>query len=179
MDRRRRKSREAILRAFLQTFFEQGYGRLSIGAVAAAADVGRSTLYTHFRRKEDLLRASMEGLLAGLASIVEPAETDATLRLLRHFWDNRKHRAIFAPGAARNVLAAALAELIEARLRDPALFAPPRWRVPVALAARLVADHQLNLLDRWLTGREGPAPAVMAVAMRDSSRALCASLHEV
>lgn len=177
MDRRRKKNREAILRAFLRLFFERGYGRLSIGDVAAAADVGRSTVYTHFQRKEDLLRASMDGLLQDMASIVEPAATDAAARLMRHFWDNRKQRAIFASGAARDVLAAALAGHIETRLLDPALFAPPRWQVPAALAGRLVADHQLNLLERWLARHNGPAPEVMAAAMRDSSRALCASLH--
>ena len=178
MDRRQRKTREAVVDAFRRLFFEHGYDGVSVGAVAAAADVGRSTLYTHYRRKEDLLLASMEMLLAVLADAVSPGDDEELARLMRHFWDNRRHRAIFSPGACRNVLAAALSERIEARLCDPAHFGRARWRVPVALAARLIADHQLNLLDRWLSSHNARAPATMAAVMRDSVGGLCATLRD-
>src|SRR5206468_10455039 len=113
MDRRRRKNREAILQAFVRLFFERGYDGATMEAVAAAADVGRSTLYTHFRRKEDLLTASMATHLGDLAGSLAAEGEERLGALMGHFWDNRRHRNIFGLGACREVLAAALAEKIE------------------------------------------------------------------
>ena len=178
MDRRRTRTHEAILRAFVTLFFERGYDSLTMADVAGAADVGRSTLYAHFRRKEELLRASLGQHLGDLAEALEQEPGRRLRLLLGHFWENRRHRRIFAPGASRDVLAAALAERIAARLADPALFGgPPRWRVPAALVARLAADHQLSLLDHWLNGHAAVGTSAMTEAMRGSVRALCAGLR--
>jgi AcrR family transcriptional regulator len=172
MDRRRRKTREAILQAFVRLFFERGYDAVTMEAVAAAADVGRSTLYTHFRRKEELLTTSLAAHLGDLADSVTPNEGARLGLLMRHFWDNRRHRNIFAPGACRNLLAGALAEMIDRRLRGP-----QEWRVPRPLAARLIADHQLNLLDRWLSGHASSGAPAMTETMAASVAALRAGLQ--
>jgi AcrR family transcriptional regulator len=172
MDRRRRKTREAILQAFVRLFFERGYDAVTMDAIAAAADVGRSTLYTHFPRKEELLAASLAPHLSDLADSVTPNGGERLGVLMRHLWDNRRHRNIFAPGACRNLLAGSLAEMIDQRLRGP-----QEWRVPRRLAARLIADHQLNLLDLWLSGHAATGAPAMTETMTASAGALRAGLQ--
>ena len=50
-------------------------------------------------------------------------------------------------------------------------------RVDQVEALRLAADHQLNLLDRWLNGQAAVGAPAMTEAMRSSLRALCAGLR--
>jgi AcrR family transcriptional regulator len=66
-DRRTARSRRAITSAFVALVLERRYDAIRVGDIVEKADVGRSTFYEHFRSKDDLLRQSMEGLLARIA----------------------------------------------------------------------------------------------------------------
>lgn len=56
-DRRSRKrlaTRHGISTAATRLFFERGFDQVTVDEIAAAADVGRMTVFNHFPRKEDL-----------------------------------------------------------------------------------------------------------------------------
>lgn len=56
-DRRTRKrlaTRQAISDAATRLFAERGFDRVTVDDIAAAADVGRKTVFNHFARKEDM-----------------------------------------------------------------------------------------------------------------------------
>lgn len=57
MDRRQRKTREAIYRAFTSLLREESYARITVQEIIDRADVGRTTFYTHFETKDALLRS--------------------------------------------------------------------------------------------------------------------------
>ncbi|MEM7763975.1 MAG: TetR/AcrR family transcriptional regulator [Pseudomonadota bacterium] len=48
--------REAILDAAACHFLSEGYGRTSMDAIAAAANVSKQTVYSHFSNKDELFR---------------------------------------------------------------------------------------------------------------------------
>ncbi len=56
LERRKARTRSAILEAAGALFHEQGYDETSIQQVAARADTGVGTLYGYFRSKDELLR---------------------------------------------------------------------------------------------------------------------------
>ncbi|MBO5324294.1 MAG: TetR/AcrR family transcriptional regulator [Oscillospiraceae bacterium] len=62
MDRRQRKSREAIFHAFTDILSEKDFSQITVGEVIARADVGRATFYAHFETKDFLLKAFCEEL---------------------------------------------------------------------------------------------------------------------
>lgn len=62
MDRRQRKTREAIFSAFITLLAKKSFDRITVGEIIALADVGRATFYAHFETKDDLLRALCEEL---------------------------------------------------------------------------------------------------------------------
>lgn len=62
IDRRALRTRNALLNALLTLILRKGYDSVSISDIVEAANVGRSTFYTHFTGKEDLLRSGMGGL---------------------------------------------------------------------------------------------------------------------
>lgn len=62
MDRRQRKSREAIFNAFTALLAKKDYSQITVGEIIAAADIGRATFYAHFETKDYLLKAFCEEL---------------------------------------------------------------------------------------------------------------------
>jgi AcrR family transcriptional regulator len=54
-DRRRKKTREAVFRAFKSLLSRREYGRISVQDIIDEADIGRTTFYANFDTKEDLL----------------------------------------------------------------------------------------------------------------------------
>ena len=57
MDRRQRKSRQAIFRAFTDLLKQESYARITVQQIIDRADVGRTTFYTHFETKDALLQS--------------------------------------------------------------------------------------------------------------------------
>lgn len=80
MDRRQRKSREAIFRAFTQLLTEKSLSHITVGEIIDRADVGRATFYAHFETKDYLLKALCEDLFCHLFDAME---------------DRHEHRHIF------------------------------------------------------------------------------------
>ncbi len=56
MDRRQRKTREAIFLAFTKLLSKKDFNRITVGEIIEAADVGRATFYCHFETKDFLLK---------------------------------------------------------------------------------------------------------------------------
>ena len=55
LDRRQRKTRQAIYQAFEDLMAEMHYSAVTVVQIIERADIGRSTFYAHFETKEDLL----------------------------------------------------------------------------------------------------------------------------
>ena len=56
MDRRQRKTREAIFNAFILLLSKKNYNNITVGEIIEIADVGRATFYSHFETKDYLLK---------------------------------------------------------------------------------------------------------------------------
>ena len=56
MDRRQRKTREAIFNAFILLLDKKNFNSITVGEIIEQADVGRATFYAHFETKDFLLK---------------------------------------------------------------------------------------------------------------------------
>jgi len=86
--RRRIATRQAISNAATLLFFKRGFDQVTVDEIAAAAKVGRMTVFNHFPRKEDMffdrdeeVREIVREALRQRGPRVAPIET---LRLLAH-----------------------------------------------------------------------------------------------
>lgn len=74
-DRRVRRTRDLLHRSLIALILEKGYTRVTVQNIIDRADVGRTTFYTHFQSKDDLL---MDSGLDHLRAILAGNTRDAT-----------------------------------------------------------------------------------------------------
>ena len=86
--RKRLATRQSISNAATRLFLERGFDQVTVDEIAAAADVGRMTVFNHFPRKEDMffdrdqeIRELLRDTLRQRDPQLAPVET---LRLLAH-----------------------------------------------------------------------------------------------
>src|SRR5438552_11345004 len=65
-DRRIQRTRLMLRSAMVSLIRERGFEALTVQDIIDRADVGRSTFYSHFKSKEDLLEGSVAMLRASL-----------------------------------------------------------------------------------------------------------------
>ena len=89
MDRRQRKTREAIFRAFTELLSEKDFSQITVGEIITRADVGRATFYAHFETKEFLLKEFCEELFCHIF------DTAAQEHSHRHIFDCEGSDSVF------------------------------------------------------------------------------------
>ena len=55
MDRRQKRTREAIFNAFTLLLAKENYNQISVQQIIDTANIGRTTFYSHYETKESLL----------------------------------------------------------------------------------------------------------------------------
>jgi len=100
MDRRQKKTREAIFTAFIELLSEKHYNKITVGEIIQRADVGRATFYAHFETKDFLLKELCEELFCHIFDATEAggqghrhifncdAPSSVILHLLQHLQKN-------------------------------------------------------------------------------------------
>ena len=102
MDRRQRKTREAIFHAFLNLLSEKDFEHITVGEIINTADIGRATFYAHFETKDFLLKELCAELFCHIFDAAEENSThkhifdcDAPdsvfLHLFKHLQKNDNH----------------------------------------------------------------------------------------
>lgn len=74
MDRRQRKTREAVFKAFTELLSEKNVNHITVGDIIDRADIGRATFYAHFETKDYLLKELCEELFCHVFDTAEGNE---------------------------------------------------------------------------------------------------------
>lgn len=125
LDRRARKrlaTRQAISDAATRLFIERGFDNVTVDEIAAAADVGRMTVFNHFLRKEDMFfdrnEEGQEILREALRQRDPRVAPIETLRLLAHRLVEQKSPAVeFSARSHSFIEAIEGSETLKARAR--------------------------------------------------------------
>ena len=100
MDRRQKKTRNAIIKAFIGILSEKEYSQITVGDIIERADVGRATFYSHFETKDFLLKELCEELFCHIIDSAENRNEEHThifvcnapdsvyLHLFQHLYKN-------------------------------------------------------------------------------------------
>lgn len=103
MDRRQQKTRDAIFEAFSTLLSSKSYTKITIQEIIDEANIGRSTFYSHFETKDDLLKEMCTDLFSHVFSehlsmenthdfsLTHGDPTSLITHVLYHLRDNKKN----------------------------------------------------------------------------------------
>lgn len=74
MDRRQKKTREAIFKAFTELLSKKHFNQITVGEILEKADIGRATFYAHFETKDFLLKELCKELFCHIFDTEEGRE---------------------------------------------------------------------------------------------------------
>ena len=172
MDRRQRKSREAIFGAFTELLSQKDYRQIIVGEIIEQADVGRATFYAHFETKDYLLKALCEELFCHIFDaasenssrhrhIFDCQTTDSVfLHLFRHLYQNDNNILSLLSGQNNELFLQyfknGLIHLVKSQLH---LFAPSRrGTLPEDFWIHHIASTFVETVKWWVANgvRESP-----------------------
>ena len=166
-DRRVRRTQEALIFALIHLVLEKRYDAITIQDLLDRADVGRSTFYSHFRGKDDLLLKSWERLLEALDREMdqrrEVSESGprrvAPVRELFHHVAKMKpfHQALARARMLDRIYQGGVNQLSRtiARRLAASPSAKTSGRVPTPVAAQAYAGALVAML-RWWVDHDAP-----------------------
>jgi AcrR family transcriptional regulator len=154
-ERKKRQTRESIVRAAAELFAERGFDAVTVDEVARAANVSRQTVFNYFRSKEEMLfdrDREVEAALVGALREREPGTSvvDVFRAHTEAFW-----RRLEATGMAPNEFWAIVESSPTLRDYSEAVFGRHARSVAEVLAAEqgaLEDDPRCHALARMLCG---------------------------
>jgi AcrR family transcriptional regulator len=160
MDRRVFRTRNALYDALVSLILRQDFSTITVQDILEEADVGRSTFYSHFTSREDLLTRSLDRLRDLLLSAISQQQTDDrtaswSLVFFRHVGEYRQVYQAMAGIEAGEVLRSAVRRAIVVAARQ-ALSAPRE--ISDELATEHVASTFMTVVAWWLERRRELSP---------------------
>jgi AcrR family transcriptional regulator len=176
-DRRVRRTRHQLRDALVALILERGWEKVSVLDVCARADIGRSTFYTHFADKEELLLSGFDELHASLDALrlAGQGEFRFAEALVEHAKDHlRLYRAVVGKRSGQQVLR---------RFRDVVmrLVAADIERLDVPAEHRAAMTHYVGggfveLLTAWLDRPSSSDHTTLAGTFRKLTRGVLSSV---
>ena len=175
MDRRQRKTREAILSAFSQLLEKRSYHHITVQDIIDKADVGRATFYAHFAAKDDLLQTLCDELFGHIIRTADElpdgqtsAGTDGCqfasasifLHLLRHLAQNHYNICTLLSSTNSEIFLPYFKNSLKTLIQNryAASFALSYPQLPKDYLVNHVASSFVETVGWWLRGgmRETP-----------------------
>jgi AcrR family transcriptional regulator len=169
VDRRVRRTRDALGDALLALIQEQPFDAITVQEVLDRAGIGRSTFSAHYRDKDDLFLSDLEEFFELMSTLLlrrpEDSNRIAPVReLFTHVAEMRQlHSALIASGKMRDFQE--MGQEYFARAIEQRLAALPSSR-PASPAQRTAMAHAfagalLSLLSWWIQHGATPSPEEM------------------
>jgi AcrR family transcriptional regulator len=167
-DRRSQRTRQLVLSATLDLLFERRYDEITVQDILDRANIGRSTFYTHYFDKQDVLASIVEQQIELLSQqFAERGSGETLIPSLELFHHVQRHEQYFRAmlrgeageafwESAQNGLSRAIAQALAARVTEGV---SPRVSLP--LVAQYLAGALLNLLKWWVVAESPYSPEQM------------------
>ena len=167
-DRRSRRTRQLIRSALLELLFERGYDEITVQDILDRANIGRSTFYTHYFDKEDVLASiadeQVELLRRHLVEREDEQRIIPSLELFQHVQQNQQYFRAMLHGRAREALwdaaQSTLCKTIEYELAT-SIAEKQAPIVPASVACQYLAGAFLSFLKWWLEAETPYSPEQM------------------
>jgi AcrR family transcriptional regulator len=153
-DRRTNRTRKALADALVELIIEKGYEAVSVQDILDRANVGRSTFYTHFENKEELLFSGYSWMSDSFfAKSNEPDSFHGIdlLGLFRHAAANHRLAKAMLGKNSGELVINHIRDVLYLRIRKTMKQEPStRLQKEIDLIAPALAAMLVGLLQAWL-----------------------------
>jgi AcrR family transcriptional regulator len=170
LDRRIQRTRQLLREALFALIVERGYEAITVQDITERANLGRTTLYLHYRDKEELLQASLKTLIDELRQEVELSEETTcpyrrrSIRVFEHVTHQQHlYRALLSEAGSAGIgdlMRAYFADLYQRRIVEP-LSLGNILSAKGEMIAASAAGALFGLLSWWLTHDLSPSAEEM------------------
>lgn len=166
-DRRVQKTQGLLRDALVSLIHEKSYDAIAVKEILDRANVGRSTFYTHFRDKDELLVSGIHEMMRSLHPAVLPSPAKGYEQIIRfslpifEYHDRHRHTGVARMGPKgraiihehlQKVISDLIAEDIRKALQSRRKAA---GQIPPAVLVQYVASTFILVLNWWAESR-GP-----------------------
>ncbi len=167
-DRRSQRTHHLVNAAMMELLFEKRYDTITVQDLLDRAGIGRSTFYTHYFDKEDVLTSIAEQMLENFGSRFSQRNVSQGivpgLELFEHVQQNYQYFQAMVRGRTGEILweaaQTALSRAIEQALTT-ACTEKCSPSVPLAVISQYLAGSFLHLLKWWLEAEMPYTPEQM------------------
>lgn len=163
-DRRVLRTQRTLREALIELILERGWDEISVQHICERADVGRSTFYTHFADKEDLLVSGFDELhkwLRGQHGVSAGAGSPPlafSRALIDHTHDHRRLFRAMVGKHSGHLVQRRFRQLLVDLIREELVGIEPR-RPRLDAAVHYIAGALFELLVWWLDAKTSLGPA--------------------
>lgn len=175
MDRRQRKTRDAIFKAFMELLSEKSINQITVEEIIKRADIGRATFYAHFETKDFLLKELCDELFCHIFDCITQTNPDHKhifdctsskpmfLHLLQHLQKNDNHILELLSCQNNPLFLTYFKEgLIKLIYSQTANFQPSNIQsLPEELWANHVANTFIETVTWWLNHKKQESPETL------------------
>lgn len=179
-DRRTQKTRTALQEALISLMFEKSYEAILIQEILDRANVGRSTFYTHFRDKDELLVEGLQGLqeLLRNAQMTTPTPSNKSyekvigfsLAMFEHAHDHKKLYRSLVSGPGWVIVRQRIEEILVQLMKEEARALFKRRtasEVPFELFIHFLGATFMSVLTWWFNFKRPLPPKEINALFRE------------
>ena len=179
-DRRTQKTRQALQEALISLMFEKNYDAILVQEILDRANVGRSTFYTHYRDKDELLAEGLQGLKellrnAQMATVVASDKKyekviGFSLAMFEHAHDHKKLYRSLVSGSGWVIVSQRLEEILVQLMQEEARALFKRRvssDVPFELFIHYLGATFMTVLAWWFNDRRLLPPVEINALFRE------------
>ncbi|MFI7129449.1 TetR/AcrR family transcriptional regulator [Nonomuraea sp. NPDC050153] len=167
-DKRVRRTRRIVQEALVALILEKGYDAVTVTDIIDRADVGRSTFYSHFTDKQDVLFSNLDELafLHLAPAAVSGGLFAFSLPMFEHVREQRRLvRALLGRRGGGQVYARG-EQLLSAVVRNELVAAGAPASASLDLLVVCVVGAFMGLMRAWVDGETTASPAELDDAFR-------------
>ena len=164
MDRRQKKTRQAIFDALAELLMSKTYEKITIQDIIEKADVGRSTFYAHFETKDELLHSICSELLSHIVHAAHDGSHTHGLKecdekplsvfchRLKHLQENDHNIMRLLACESNKIFIGYFSRLVEEVVRTqlPLKESAARLGVPEEFLLQHITQSYISMVEWWL-----------------------------
>lgn len=174
LDRRALKTQKAIHEALFLLMQEKQYNKITIQDIIDRANVGRSTFYSHYATKDELLISSIEHLLEMINQYIisyieysgDKPRLIPVVELFEHIKENSKIIKGLMKADGADLFFEKVQDFWNCKIEEYLVFKLPKGKepkVPLPILTNHITSTFIHLLKWWINNKMSYTPSQMEI----------------